>query len=307
MLNDANKQDEAVKLINEFRNSPAYRKSHTSERYEFERAIAEIYTETGNWKESSRAYERAMLTGDSLRSEDNNENLNAMQAKFQTDFERERNQILATSNQSLKKTVQTERRLSFMYIIAILAAIVLILFMLRSYRLKARLHTEELKSIATEKNYLEQQHALEQELSNSQKEMLEEKQREATSMALQMANYYDSLHSVIDKLDDKTLTKPADVKKELQQLTRQKDYWREFEIRFKNANPDFENKLMTDFPVLTKNDIQFCSLLRLNLTYKEIASLLQISYESAVTKKYRIKKKIGIADDEEFEKLLISI
>lgn len=307
VLNDANKQGEAVKLINEFRNSPAYRKSHTSERYEFERAIAEIYTETGNWKESSRAYERAMLTGDSLRSEDNNENLNAMQAKFQTDFERERNQILATSNQSLKKTVETERRLSFMYIIAILAAIVLILFMLRSYRLKARLHTEELKSIATEKNYLEQQHALEQELSNSQKEMLEEKQREATSMALQMANYYDSLHSVIDKLDDKSLTKPADVKKELQQLTRQKDYWREFEIRFKNANPDFENKLMTDFPVLTKNDIQFCSLLRLNLTYKEIASLLQISYESAVTKKYRIKKKIGIADDEEFEKLLISI
>jgi len=61
------------------------------------------------------------------------------------------------------------------------------------------------------------------------------------------------------------------------------------------------------FPVLTKNDIQFCSLLKLNLTYKEIASLLQISYESAVTKKYRIKKKIGIADDEEFEKMLISI
>lgn len=307
VLNDADKHNEAVELINEFRKSPAYQKSHTSERYEFERAIAEIYTGTGNWKESAQAYERAMLMGDSLRSEDNNENLNAMQAKFQTDFERERNQILATSNQSLKKTVQTEQRLGIMYIIAILAAIVLILFMLRSYRLKARLHKEELKSVATEKNYLEQQHALEQELSNSQKEMLEEKQREATSMALQMANYYDSLHSVIDKLDDKSLTKPADVKKELQQLTRQKDYWREFEIRFKNANPDFENKLMMRFPVMTKNDIQFCSLLRLNLTYKEIASLLQISYESAVTKKYRIKKKIGIADDEEFEKLLISI
>ena len=306
-LNEAGKNEEAIQLINEFRHSPAYRKSQTRERYEYERTIAELYTETGNWKESSKAYERAMLTGDTLRTEDNNESLNAMQAKFQTDFERERNQILATSNQSLKKTVQTERHLSFMYILASLAAIVLILFMLRSYRLKARLHREELKSVATEKNYLEQQHALEQELSNSQKNMLEEKQREATSMALQMANYYDSLHSVIAKLDDKTLSKTEHIKKELQLLARQKNYWKEFELRFKNANPDFENKLMMRFPVLTKNDIQFCSLLKLNLTYKEIASLLQISYESAVTKKYRIKKKIGIADDEEFEKMLISI
>ena len=166
---------------------------------------------------------------------------------------------------------------------------------------------EALKSVEKEKSYLEQQHSLELELSNSQKQMIEEKQREATSMALQMANYYDNLHSVIAKLDSNAFSKLGDIKKELQVLTRQKDYWKEFELRFKNANPDFENKLIAAYPILTRNDIQFCSLLKLNLSYKEIASLLQISYESAVTKKYRIKKKIGIIDDEDFEKLLHSI
>lgn len=307
VLNEAKKYDEAIKLINSFRNSPAYLKSHTHERYEYERSIAAIYTETGNWKESSKAFERAMLMVDTLRMHDNGEILNTMQAKFQTDFQREKNQMLANNNVSLKKKVETERRLIIMYLVASLAVIILILFMLRSYWLKARLQKEELKSVETQKIYLEQQNALEQELSNSQKQMIDEKQREATSMALQMANYYDSLHSVIEKLDSNTLTKPGDVKKELQLLTQKKNYWKEFEIRFKNANPDFANKLSENYPMLTRNDIQFCTLLKLNLSYKEIASLLQISYESAVTKKYRIKKKMGIIEDEDFEKLMISI
>jgi len=34
---------------------------------------------------------------------------------------------------------------------------------------------------------------------------------------------------------------------------------------------------------------------------------LQISHESAITKKYRIKKKMEINDDEEFEKLLMEM
>jgi len=48
-------------------------------------------------------------------------------------------------------------------------------------------------------------------------------------------------------------------------------------------------------------------LFKLNLSNKEIASLLQISHESAITKKYRIKKKMEISDDTEFEKVLMSL
>ncbi|MFD2601527.1 hypothetical protein [Flavobacterium suzhouense] len=304
VLNETKKYKEAIKLINEFRNSPAYVKSHTHERYEYERSIAEIYTETANWKESSKAFERAMLMCDTLRMHENGSGLNAMQAKFQTDFQREKNEILKNNNEALKKRVQAERRLTYMYIIASLSLIVFILFILRGSRLRARLQKEALKSVEKERNYLEQQHILEQELSNSQKQMIDEKQREATSMALQMANYYDSLNSIIEKLDNAPLTKTTEIRKELKQIAQQKNYWKEFEIRFKNANPDFENSIIEKYPMLTKNDIQFCSLLKLNLSYKEIASLLQISYESTVTKKYRIKKKMGISEDDEFERIL---
>ncbi|MDV6167542.1 hypothetical protein R1T16_03835 [Flavobacterium sp. DG1-102-2] len=304
VLNEVKQYEKAIKIINDFRHSPAYVKSYTHERFEFERAIAEIYSKTGNWQESSNSYKRAMILSDTLRMLENGRNTNALQAEFQTEFQRENNLKLASHNQSLQKKVQTEQRLMLMYILSSIGIIIIISMFLRAYLLRNRLQKEALKAVESRKNRLEQQHILEQELSNSQKQVIEEKQREATSMALQMANYYDNLNSILEKLNDNTFTKLTDVKKELQHLTRQKDYWKEFEVRFNNANPNFESKLMAAYPVLTKNDIQFCSLLKLNLSYKEIASLLQISYESAVTKKYRIKKKLDINDDAEFEKLL---
>lgn len=305
-LNAAKKYNEAIKLINEFRRSPAYRKSHLHEQFEYEKSIAAVYEDIGNTKEGIRAYKRAMLLCDTLRQWKNG-STTEMQAKFQTEFQRERNTLLASHNIDLKKKVETEQRLLVMYLVTSIVVLILILLFLRGYWLKNRLQKEELRSVETEKNYLEQQHLLELELSSSQKQIIDEKQRDATAIALQMANYYDSLYSVIEKMDSNTFTKLGDVKKELQHLIRQKDYWKEFEVRFKNANPHFENKLMDLYPILTRNDIQFCSLLKINLSYKEIASLLQISYESAVTKKYRIKKKMGINDDDLFEKMLTEI
>ena len=305
-LNAAKKYDDAITLINEFRKSPAYRKSHLHEKFEYEKSIASLYEDVGNTKEGLNAYKRAMIMCDTLRQWKNG-STSEMQAKFQTDFQREKNTLLASHNSDLKKKVETEQRLLFMYLITTVGVLILILLFFRGYWLKNRLQKEELRAVETEKNYLEQQHLLELELSSSQKQIIEEKQRDATAIALQMANYYDSLYSVIEKMDTNTFTKLSDVKKELQHLIRQKDYWREFEVRFKNANPNFENKLMELFPLLTRNDVQFCSLLKLNLSYKEIASLLQISYESAVTKKYRIKKKMSINDDDIFEKMLTEI
>jgi DNA-binding CsgD family transcriptional regulator len=230
-----------------------------------------------------------------------------IQAKFQTELQREKNLVLEENNMTLQKQMQTEKVLMLLYIFISIALIVLILLFLRGYWLKNRLQKEELKSIETEKNIIQQQHLHEQELTNSQKEIIEEKQRELTSTALRMANYQDNISDIIEKCNNNTGLNVNDVKKELQLLMKQKDYWKQFETRFNTLHPEFGNILTGKFPKLTKNDIEFCSLLKLNLSNKEIASLLQISHESAITKKYRIKKKMEIQDDEEFEKLIMEI
>ncbi len=72
------------------------------------------------------------------------------------------------------------------------------------------------------------------------------------------------------------------------------DYWNEFNIYFDKIDKNLLKSLVNEYPVLTKNDLRLCGLLRLNLNTKEIASLLNISLRGVEKAKYRLKKKLGL-------------
>ncbi len=73
--------------------------------------------------------------------------------------------------------------------------------------------------------------------------------------------------------------------------------WSLFEQAFNNADKDFLDKIKIAHPDLTPNDLRFCAYLRLNLSSKEMAPLLNISTKSVETKRYRLRKKLGLEHD----------
>lgn len=306
-LNKHNKAKEALAVITIVEASKKFKNAGNQDQLTYQNAIAETYKATRNDKEAIKAYQNTIVIMDSIASAKKRVAIEEIQAKFQTELQREKNLALETNNKILQKQMQAEKTTMIFYIVISVALILLILLFLRGYWLRNRLQHEELKTIETEKNLIEQQHKHEQELTYSQKNIIDEKQRELTSTALRMANYQDNIGEIIAKCNSNASLSVSDIKKELQLLMKQKDYWKQFETRFNTLHPEFGNHLTSKFPKLTKNDIEFCSLLKLNLSNKEIASLLQISHESAITKKYRIKKKMEINDDAEFEKLLMEI
>ncbi|MFD2601529.1 tetratricopeptide repeat protein [Flavobacterium suzhouense] len=306
-LNKHNKAKEALRVITLIEATKKFKNAGNQEQLTYQNAIAETYKATNNDKEAIKAYQNTIIIMDSIASAKKRVAIEEIQAKFQTELQREKNLALETNNRILQKQMQAEKTTMVFYIVISIALILLILLFLRGYWLRNRLQQEELKTIETEKNLIEQQHKHEQELTYSQKNIIDEKQRELTSTALRMANYQDNISEIIAKCNSNASLSVNDIKKELQLLMKQKDYWKQFETRFNTLHPEFGNQLTAKFPKLTKNDIEFCSLLKLNLSNKEIASLLQISHESAITKKYRIKKKMEINDDAEFEKLLMEI
>ncbi|WOD44946.1 triple tyrosine motif-containing protein [Hwangdonia lutea] len=74
--------------------------------------------------------------------------------------------------------------------------------------------------------------------------------------------------------------------------------WSFFEQAFNNADKDFLEKIKSSHPDLTPNDLRFCAYLRLNLSSKEMAPLLNISIKSVETKRYRLRKKLGLEHDD---------
>ena len=72
------------------------------------------------------------------------------------------------------------------------------------------------------------------------------------------------------------------------------DDWKLFKEAFDNADKDFLKLVKEKHSNLTPNDLKLCAYLRLNLSSKEIAPLLNISPRSVEVKRYRLRKKMNL-------------
>ncbi len=79
-----------------------------------------------------------------------------------------------------------------------------------------------------------------------------------------------------------------------------------FLIKFKELYSDFYNNLLSEFPHLTNNDMKFLALIKLKFSNKEIAEYAHISIRTVESKKYRLRKKIGLDPDVDFNKWVIN-
>lgn len=84
------------------------------------------------------------------------------------------------------------------------------------------------------------------------------------------------------------------------------DYWKEFNLYFNEVDQHFLDRIMESHPELTKNDLRMCSLLRMNLSTKEIASLLNISVRAVEQSRYRLKKRLGLEKTNDLSKYISS-
>lgn len=85
------------------------------------------------------------------------------------------------------------------------------------------------------------------------------------------------------------------------------DDWKFFQEAFNNADKDFLKKVKSRHPSLTPNDLKICAYLRLNLSSKEIAPLLNISLKSVEVKRYRLRKKMDLPHDYSLTNYILEI
>jgi PiT family inorganic phosphate transporter len=69
-------------------------------------------------------------------------------------------------------------------------------------------------------------------------------------------------------------------------------------------NINFYQNLSTKYPELSEKEKRLCALLRLNLSSKEIASILGISFKSVEINRYRIRKKMSLKKDEKLHHII---
>ncbi|MGI9138928.1 MAG: triple tyrosine motif-containing protein [Sediminibacterium sp.] len=70
--------------------------------------------------------------------------------------------------------------------------------------------------------------------------------------------------------------------------------WENFTNHFDKAHNSFTVNIKEKFPKLTSNELKLCTFLRLNLSTKEIAQLMNISMRGVEISRYRLRKKLNL-------------
>lgn len=87
-------------------------------------------------------------------------------------------------------------------------------------------------------------------------------------------------------------------------ITLAKENSSELFIRFYEYNPDFIKKMYDINPDLSNADIEFCIMIWLGFSSKEIAQYTFMEHRSVQTKKYRLRKKLNLDSETDVHKFL---
>ncbi len=179
------------------------------------------------------------------------------------------------------------------------------LFQKKKFKAQQERHNEEQRRL----QYLHQLELekTEKELVKLRNEKLEAeinyKNTELASTTMHLVQKGELLGKVKDqmlKLKKTTENESDDVKKILRAISNEDkmdEQWEHFSIHFDKVHSNFLVVLKSKFPTLSNNEMKLSAYLRMNLSTKEIAQLMNISVRGVEISRYRLRKKLGIPKD----------
>ena len=162
-----------------------------------------------------------------------------------------------------------------------------------------------------EQDELRQKHQLEIERNEQQITKLQKKQLEAdvefknkelataTMHLVQRGKLLSKIGDELLPLVEQTSSKETanDLKKVIRLLNEAKrldNDWDQFAVHFDHVHANFLTNLKEKYPNLSPSDLKLCAYLKLNLSSKEIAQLLNITPRAVEVSRYRLRKKLGL-------------
>ena len=242
--------------------------------------LVSLYENEGNYKEALKYLHTAKSLSEESIGSENTKRVSRLESEF---------------NEKMKQNelIQSQRKRE----IYLIAGIVLLLFLSAIAFLMFKLQKSKSQKRAAENLLLAKQ--------------LEEKNKEITNHAIQMLQTSEiletthkelrELKSKSDNSNNKVLNQIiSDLKKGTQAFNKN-----EFEKLFMETDGDFYKRLLEKYPNLTKNELRLCAFLRLNFSSKEISAITQQSPHSIVVARSRLRKKIGLDENQSLTNFLV--
>ena len=242
-------------------------------------------------------------------------------SKVKFEIQNYRNEI------ALNESKLSSERKIFYSVIAII--VIIVIFIVWSFRNASIKHkqkkliaerSEQILTLELEKeksdNLILEQQFIEKETTalleqERLKNELELKNRKLSAKALYLSGRNQMIEEVLTELSElPQLSKDVSVVNHIKTLKnhlKSDDEWNNFITHFEEVNQTFLNNLKSKHPGLTANDIRFISYIYMNLSTKEIASMLNVTSEACRKRKERISAKMELPPEVNFYDYLTSL
>lgn len=174
----------------------------------------------------------------------------------------------------------------------------------RKYRKKtARLTQKQKLELSKKENALKSsEEQIEMLKSEKLQAEIKSKNQELATSTMHLINKNEFINGMKQTLGNIIKrSKNQEVKNEISKLIQniekniqQDDDWEHFAIHFDEVHGDFLQHLKNDFPNLSPQEMKLSAYLRMNLSTKEIAQLLNISVRGVEIARYRLRKKLDL-------------
>lgn len=264
--------------------------------------LSDIYTKSGAYQTALRYKDSILSTDTKLNEIKNGRLFENSRVKFE--IQNYKNQLAINDEK-----IAAERKIVYSLLaifIAVLCATVLILrqkklIAERNQRITSlELEKEKNDNLLLEKQYRENETnaLLEQERLKNE---IEARNRKLSAKALYLSDRNQLIEDILVSLSKKPkLSKDLSLANQIRNLKnhlKTDDEWDNFITHFEEVNHGFLTRLKSLHPSLTSNDVRFLAYIYMNLSIKEIASILNITIEACRKRKDRMAIKMEIPEN----------
>ena len=205
--------------------------------------------------------------------------------------------------------------------ILLLTVFVIILFfrrrIMQTRNLEKAKHKEELN--AKEETYLEGVKLSEQKIERLKSEKLviemRHKDMELANSTMYLVQKNKFLNKVKGEMQDMIEKLSSESNKHaMRQIVyridrdlKSRQHWKVFDKYFDEVHEDFLTRLKERHPNLTPKDLRMCAYLKMNISTKEIAPLMNISIRGVEISRYRLRQKMDIDKGINLTEYILSI
>lgn len=286
--------------------------------------LSDFYYLSEDYENALSYYKRHIELEDSVFNENTKNIISELNIKYETEKKDKEITIL-------RKEAEIKKNHNRLLILIVSALAIILILLFYFFRIKSRLLVSqrkyfeqqdrlnqlEMEKQANERQLLEQEVQIQQQINEIQKSKfeaeLDHSKRELITTTMQVLNKNKTLTEIQDYLESLS-PKSIEEKKVYRQLSKMVKEninldtdWEQLKIHFDKVNTGFFEKLQNDYPELSQGDLKVLAYIKIKLSSKEIAQMMNISPAGINKRLYRIRRKMNLPNHSNISEYLDKI